>query len=1115
MNHDSTAASSPTAAPETEAPQAEAPPAVPAAPTTSSLRAWGIDWGMVLIISACCHVIAVCGLILYHGGMLPAGEAVLRTLRMHASQPMRAAMDSEDVTLDDELMEELEETIEYELSEQEIVAESPVIRDEVATDNDLPFEESFGESEGLSDAPFEGPAMSGTVGVGGGAGGSFAGRGGGRNGGVGSGGRARRSWQRSPLANHRLRLKVGKDKTLPIKGVHASVRVDGFRARVVLDCYFQNDTAQTLDGTFQVRLPEGASPHFLAFGGMRLSTPLRAANGKPAMSVDIDALMRDRAETWNQPREARMVPRQRAAHAYKEVVRRTGNPDPALLEWTGTGVFHTRVFPLEAHRLHRIVLGYDVDLIEQGDALAYHLDLPDEVPELLVDLEVRDPKAQVTPAARGHKGRYRWWNPAERHFEVRVPRTATQLLRGSDASGDYFALRVEPDVPNEATPGAERAVFLLDTSLSSGPDAYPIWLAMLERILAEGRGSLKSFALMAFDVQTTWQKPTFVANTPENVRAALTWARGRTLEGATNLGQALTEATRLDGAYDVFLLSDGNATWGPSDERELTEALGAKHTLFAYRTGVGSSNQSLLSRLAVATRGGVFAVTGPDDVPAAARAHTRRPWRLETTDLAGGSDLLVKGDPTWVYPGQVLRVVGRGRPTVEDHFRISLRRGDKQRLLRFTVAGLIDSDLTPRAYGEVALGSLEQTLGVAEEARMAYASHFRVVGTSCSLLMLENEAEYERFGFKAGGHAERVRSTPTEPLVLAAADAAMASAKDPSFLRWLDGLNAKSHAVVRLPKGLREAAAALPPEVFRMRLKTLRCRVLTLDGTSEDWQRRLATGALTAETVRVEAKRRGGSGDDTLRLLSTLVEQAGGDLNVVREVAEEVAALGYGSHALHLWQRVVDRRPLEAHGFARMGRAFTVAGKPEAAILCYETALGQTAPSRRGSFRRATQFEYVHLLSRIEQGSVPCQLGDYARERLGALSFEMGMHEADVVVVLGWNTDRTDVDLHIDDPRGEHCYYSAPKTAMGGRLSTDVTDGYGPEIFVLPKADAGLYRIGVKYYSGDQRRYREGVAVNLVMYRNWGRPNVSVERRTVTLNKRSERVNVHALRVAD
>ena len=71
--------------------------------------------------------------------------------------------------------------------------EDPIITDEeisdqVETDNDLPVDEDFEEMEGLSDAPFEGPATNGTIGIGGGSGGAFRGRGGFRDAGPAGGG---------------------------------------------------------------------------------------------------------------------------------------------------------------------------------------------------------------------------------------------------------------------------------------------------------------------------------------------------------------------------------------------------------------------------------------------------------------------------------------------------------------------------------------------------------------------------------------------------------------------------------------------------------------------------------------------------------------------------------------------------------------------------------------------------------------------------------------------------------------------------------------------------------------------------------------------------------------
>jgi hypothetical protein len=99
-------------------------------------------------------------------------------------------------TTDEKIEEELPETEEEteEIHAQETVVQDPVIKDaevsdHVETDNDLPFHESFGAGEGISDAPFEGPANNGLIGIGGGAGGAFKGRGGSKDLRTGGGGR--------------------------------------------------------------------------------------------------------------------------------------------------------------------------------------------------------------------------------------------------------------------------------------------------------------------------------------------------------------------------------------------------------------------------------------------------------------------------------------------------------------------------------------------------------------------------------------------------------------------------------------------------------------------------------------------------------------------------------------------------------------------------------------------------------------------------------------------------------------------------------------------------------------------------------------------------------------
>ena len=56
---------------------------------------------------------------------------------------------------------------------------------------------------------------------------------------------------------------------------------------------------------------------------------------------------------------------------------------------------------------------------------------------------------------------------------------------------------------------------------------------------------------------------------------------------------------------------------------------------------------------------------------------------------------------------------------------------------------------------------------------------------------------------------------------------------------------------------------------------------------------------------------------------------------------------------------------------------------------------------------------------------------------------------ADVRVVMNWNMNNTDIDLWVTDPNGEKCFYSHSTTEIGGRISEDFTEGFGPEQFML------------------------------------------------------------------
>ena len=236
-----------------------------------------------------------------------------------------------------------------------------------------------------------------------------------------------------------------------------------------------------------------------------------------------------------------------------------------------------------------------------------------------------------------------------------------------------------------------------------------------------------------------------------------------------------------------------------------------------------------------------------------------------------------------------------------------------------------------------------------------------------------------------------------------------------------------------------------------------------------------------------------------LLALSSLIERNPGDVTLIRDVAFQAQALGYGDHAYYLMRRALTLRPRQPQNLSNMASALVAAGKNEAAVFCFEAALTRSHDARR-SFRRCVAFDYVHLLHQIVDDA-RSPLRAFAEERYAALCKELGLFEADLVVTIGWSTDRTDVDLHVKEPSGEVCYYGHSKTKIGGNLTDDVTGGFGPETYALPNAVAGKYGVSVNYFAADRLRGSARSRVQLTIYTDWGRSNVKVTRQSVLLTK--------------
>ena len=89
---------------------------------------------------------------------------------------------------------------------------------------------------------------------------------------------------------------------------------------------------------------------------------------------------------------------------------------------------------------------------------------------------------------------------------------------------------------------------------------------------------------------------------------------------------------------------------------------------------------------------------------------------------------------------------------------------------------------------------------------------------------------------------------------------------------------------------------------------------------------------------------------------------------------------------------------------------------------------------------------------------------------------------AELQIEAMWDTNYTDVDMHVIEPDGEEVYYGHRNSAHGGLLHDDVVTGYGPEIYTIPHLEKGTYQIVLQTYASDVTRVMEETLAHVIVW---------------------------------
>ena len=550
------------------------------------------------------------------------------------------------------------------------------------------------------------------------------------------------------------------------------------------------------------------------------------------------------------------------------------------------------------------------------------------------------------------------------------------------------------------------------------------------------------------------------------------------MEGTPGLGEADT----------IFLLSDGEITWGADSPaalaRDHAELLDRRWVCYSF--GTAPHNRRLFDALTRA-RGQTVQVGMGQDLAEAARAHRSPVYHLDGVRTALQDEVMVAGDPALLYPGQVLEIGVRMLRSTAD-LRLLLRVDGRDVEVRVPLTRQAGTDsLAARAWGELFVSSLldEPDQGT-EQAILALSRHFLLSNDYASFLILETDEEYQRYGVTAAPLdyrqirqtlSSRASSRSRDAVVLSGLavpeDLSQDAVATIAALSSLGSLEIWEHPPQTLlpwaPKFVLERPAVEPdsptPSSRYMAARALMELATTQAGSGTRPEQRADSPGPKLDPDLHAAH--------ALRVLSTIAESSPRDDQALRLTGFVLMEWGFYDEAEHLFGRVRTRRPFEPQNLLLEAMAQAAQGKAADAALRYEMVLSRTFPRFQDASRPVAARLYSDLLgAALRSGDTADPARGLLERRLQEVRSAWGETTARLApgevpagrLLLFWNIDDTDVDLHVREGPFSEVWYERMSSRTGGRLYWDNTEGLGPELYEHPRLSLGGFRVTVDYF---------------------------------------------------
>ncbi|MDB4990239.1 MAG: putative signal peptide protein, partial [Myxococcaceae bacterium] len=548
---------------------------------------------------------------------------------------------------------------------------------------------------------------------------------------------------------------------LELVSLQAHAVIEDPLAFTELRIVFKNPEARVREGRFRITLPSGATISRFA---MRMG---------------------DRFQ------EGEVVEQQAARVAYEDFLHR--RQDPALLETEAGNEFSARVFPIPANATKELIVSYSQQLTRRDEVYSLPLRGLPKLGSLSIRALVRKDSAGQTTQPVSSLGGQRAQHEVvqvdkhdympDRDFEVSHNGDASRLGLRHD---NLVAARIVPVTETSARDAIASLYVLIDTSASRALGLAEE-VGATEALLSElAKSADTPITVATFDQTVTPIYSGKASGVGDSLRKAVLARRAL---GASDLDGTLGWLATTLGKQRharVLLISDGVATAGETGADKLRARVKALSAVGVERLDVlavgGIRDDMLLSRLVTAglARDGVV-------------LDSTRPVQLSSQKLTratrSGIKLEIDG-AGWVWPS-VLNGVQPGDELVvyadlptDKPFRVKV---DGKPLALAGALASVERPLLERAWVKAridrlveqrdAVSASDRDLGEAlKKQAIELSTKYRVLSPYTSLLVLETEQDYARFGIERRALADILTVDASGIALLHRADIATAVA---------------------------------------------------------------------------------------------------------------------------------------------------------------------------------------------------------------------------------------------------------------------------------------------------------------------------------------------------